>query len=412
MVVIAEWALPLFRIAIIALTPVAFLRTTPIKLLVAALVVVNVVMLYLGWHRRGPYSRGAPGILFDLLLALVSMTVFVALLPAHTFAQGLPASPLPLANYLTPCAAALAVWSSPRRQARHLQGLWAVRDLVLVGLLVPLLAGFCLLNGYSLDELRWADLTMQAVPTWIALLIGYAIARIAADFAAAQAELVRAQTEERLSAVEQEHNRHFDWLHSRVLPVLGTISLHLESGRITTGEAAKAARDVDVAIREQRHRDLLNEREVRLADIVSFYMRWSNPRRDGAGLPVAGAGLGGVTLDGETADLVDRALGGLVSNANKYAGPDRWTCAVSRAHGTIVIRVEDDGPGFPGSHLSRPGSSLNDLRCALEAAGGRLRRLQPASGSATIMEARIPEEYRAREHDVRGEDDGAHSARR
>lgn len=392
MVVIAEWVIPLFRIAIIAMTPLQLMRTGPIKFLVAALVAINAVMLYLGWHRRGPYSRGRPGIVFDLLFALLSMTLFVVLLPSHTYARMLPDSPLPLANYLAPCAAALAVWSAPRPPAGRVRALHGLRDVILVGALLPLLAGFCLLNGYRPAELRWADLTMQVVPTWIALFVGYAIARIAVDFARSQADLIRAQTEERLNAVEHEHNRHFDWLHSRVLPVLGTIALHLESGRLSVSEAAAAARDVDFAIRQKRHRDLLNDRNVRLADIVSFYMRFSKPQRDHAGRPVTGVALGGVTLDGETAHLVDRTLGGLVSNASKYAGPDHWTCNVSRGDGRIIIRVEDNGPGFPDSRLTQPGTSLSDLRCALEAAGGALTRLAPLSGSGTVMIASIPEE--------------------
>lgn len=400
MVVVAEWAVPLFRIAIIAMTPVQFLGTAPIKLLVAALVAINAVMLYLGWHRRGPYSRGRPGIAFDLLLAVASMTLFVVLLPTRTYARMLPDSPLPLANYLAPCAAALAVWTAPRPPARTVRVLHVLRDVILVGALIPLLAGFCLLNGYQPAELRWTDLTMQVVPTWIALFVGYAIARIAVDFAASQADLIRAQNEARLDAVEREHNRHFDWLHSRVLPVLGTIGLHLEPGRISVSDAATAARDVDFAIRQKRHRDLLGDRNVRLADIVSFYMRSSHAHRDRTGRPVTGAALGGVTLSGERADLVDRTLGGLVSNASKYAGPDRWTCQVTRRDGSIVIRVEDDGPGFPDSQLTQPGSSLNDLCCALEAAGGALTRQAPRSGSGTVMVARIPEG-----------NDGPHSAR-
>jgi signal transduction histidine kinase len=107
---------------------------------------------------------------------------------------------------------------------------------------------------------------------------------------------------------------------------------------------------------------------------------------------VAGAALGGVTLDTDKADLVDRTLGDLVSNANKHAGPDRWMCQVTRSGGSIVIRVEDSGPGFPDSQLSQPGSSLNNLRGALEAAGGTLTRMAPHSGSGAIMVARIPEE--------------------
>ncbi|MBO0715624.1 MAG: hypothetical protein J2P59_12770, partial [Acidimicrobiales bacterium] len=141
MVVIAEWAVPLFRIAIIAMTPLQLMRTGPIKFLVAALVAINAVMLYLGWRRRGPYSRGRPGIVFDLLFALLSMTLFVVLLPTRTYAQMLPNSPLPLANYLAPCAAALAVWTAPRPQAGHLRALHRLRDIVLVGTLLPLLAG-------------------------------------------------------------------------------------------------------------------------------------------------------------------------------------------------------------------------------------------------------------------------------
>lgn len=400
MVVIAEWTVPVFRASILATTPLQFLRVTPIQFLVAALVVINAVLLYLGWHHRGLYSRGGPGIVFDVLLALVSMALFAVLLPTRTYARGLPDAPLPLANFLAPCAVVLGLWRAPRPQARHVGALYGLRDIVLVGALIPLFAGFCLLNGYPLAELRWVDLTMQAVPSWIALFLGYAFARIAVDFAASQADLIRAQDEERFNVVEREHNRHFDWLHSRVLPALGTIGLHLESGRISVNEAATVARDLDLAIREQRHNDLLKDRNIRLADIVSFYMRFSHPKPDDAGRPVDGAALGGVTLGAEMAHLVDRALGGLVSNALKYAGPDSWTCQVTRSDGSIVIRVEDSGPGFANTQLTRPGSSLNDLRCALEAAGGSLTRLARLSGSGSVMVARIPEE-----------DNGSHPAR-
>lgn len=392
MVILAEWAVPLFRLAILAMTPLHLLRTAPIRVLVGSLVAAYLVLLYLAWHRRGPYGRGPAGIVFDVALVVVVMVLFAALLPARTYAQPMPAAPLPLANFLAPCAAVLGLWPAPGPH-RHARALYVLRDVLVVGSLVPFFAVLCLVNGYRLDELSWGDLAMQALPSWLALFVGYALARIAVDFAASQADLIRAQAEERLALVEQEQHRHFDWLHSRVLPVLSTIGLHLESGRISAEEAAAAARHVEFTIREHRHRGLLNDQQVRLADIVSFYMRFSRGNPDRAEDLSARTGLGGVTLDAVTAGLVDRTMGGLVSNAAKHAGPGRWTCHVSRTPGTIVIQVEDDGPGFSESQMTQPGTSLNDLRCALVEAGGSLTRVAPDTGPGTVMIAYIPEDH-------------------
>lgn len=392
MVILAEWTVPLFRLAILAMTPLHLLRTVPIRVFVPSLVTAYLVLLYLAWHRRGPYARGWAGIVFDLLLTVFVMVLFAALLPTRSYAQALPEAPLPLANFLAPCAAVLGLWPAPGPHP-HARAFYVLRDVVVVGALVPFFAVLCLLNGYRLDQLSWGDLAMQALPSWLALFVGYALARIAVDFAASQAGLIRAQAEERLALVEQEQHRHFDWLHSRVLPVLSTIGLHLESGRISAEEAAAAARHVEFTIREHRHRGLLDAQQVRLADIVSFYMRFARRNPDSADDLTAGTGLGGVTLDAATAGLVDRTMGGLVSNAVKHAGPGRWTCQVSRTPGAIVIQVEDDGPGFPDGQLTRPGTSLNDLRCALVAAGGSLTHLAPDTGPGTVMIAHIPEDH-------------------
>jgi signal transduction histidine kinase len=75
-----------------------------------------------------------------------------------------------------------------------------------------------------------------------------------------------------------------------------------------------------------------------------------------------------------------------LANVGKYARASRGSVRVSRAAGTLVVEIADDGIG--GADASR-GSGLRGLTDRVEALDGRLRVLSPP-GHGTIVRAELP----------------------
>jgi len=112
----------------------------------------------------------------------------------------------------------------------------------------------------------------------------------------------------------------------------------------------------------------------------------------------AGAGLVGKVNGGE--DSLVRVLTNLVVNACEGDGTRGATCVTVKTRrgqeqGTVVVAVEDDGPGFPPERLKRiegfsttkaEGTGLGLYTCErlLWAGGGQLLRANRPSGGALV----------------------------
>jgi signal transduction histidine kinase len=81
-----------------------------------------------------------------------------------------------------------------------------------------------------------------------------------------------------------------------------------------------------------------------------------------------------ISVDGP-AIAIERALANVVDNACRAAGPDgRVRIVTSRAAGdSVIITVDDDGPGFGAAAGGRAGLGLEATRHVLMPLGGSLR---------------------------------------
>jgi two-component system sensor histidine kinase CpxA len=101
--------------------------------------------------------------------------------------------------------------------------------------------------------------------------------------------------------------------------------------------------------------------------------------------------------------LLARALGNLVRNALRYAGesgPVRVTA--TRAGGTVVITVDDEGPGVPPADLDRLGEPFFRPELARTREGGGVglglaivRSSIAACGGEVRFSNRAPRGFRA-----------------
>jgi len=75
-----------------------------------------------------------------------------------------------------------------------------------------------------------------------------------------------------------------------------------------------------------------------------------------------------------------------LANVVKHSGATHASIRATRANGTLVVEVEDDGVG---GAASRNGSGLRGLADRVEAQGGTLR-IESAPGSGTRIVGEIP----------------------
>lgn len=372
----AEWTGSAFRIFNLATTDHRFDRTTRIHVLFAAMVAINTATLILSLRRRGPFTWGRAGVVFEIAESAGTMLLLAILLPARSYQSGLPGQ-LPLANYLCPLAVLLAIY---RRAAAGTGRAWraVLSDLFLMGLLVPYFALLAVVNGYRPDQIRWDNLASQAAPTVLAVFIGYGLWRVVRDFADAEVQ-----------AADAQHEAFSAWLHSELLGTLAALRLLTNPTTTATARTRTAAitaglEDLDQAVRSAQHHLTLDQDSVAVADLIAHQVR-----RFRTVVHVDSPGMvGGWRLDGPAARHLDRLLGDVFTNATQ-AGATRINLTVDRHRHHYLIQVTDNGPGIPDDALDHPETSLGRLAAATAALGGTLTGRRNNQGGTRIT-ATIP----------------------
>jgi signal transduction histidine kinase len=73
-----------------------------------------------------------------------------------------------------------------------------------------------------------------------------------------------------------------------------------------------------------------------------------------------------------------------VSNALKHAAPSEIRIGLERRGDTIVLEIDDDGPGLPEQMPEGSGMGLRVMRHRAEMLGGRLEQGAPPAGGTRI----------------------------
>lgn len=78
-----------------------------------------------------------------------------------------------------------------------------------------------------------------------------------------------------------------------------------------------------------------------------------------------------------------------LTNASKHAGGSRVEVCLSRVEGQLLLRIQDQGPGFDPSALPDRGYGLRNMAARAESIGGSLH-VESAPGAGTRVQVRLP----------------------
>ncbi|OZC03273.1 hypothetical protein BSZ36_09955 [Rubricoccus marinus] len=208
-------------------------------------------------------------------------------------------------------------------------------------------------------------------------------AQLVADRARLEAQLAEA----RLSALRMQLNPHFLF---NTLNAVSALVEHDPAGvRTMIARLSSLLRRVldsdgsvqEMPLREEADflRDYLDVQQIRLQDRLRVEESWE-PGTLAALVPP-------LILQ----PLVENAVGHGISQISDRVGTVRLSA--SRVGATLVLRVEDDGPGLPPeAKSSRLGVGLANTRARLDAlyGGAASLTLSPASGGGVVAEVVIP----------------------
>ena len=189
--------------------------------------------------------------------------------------------------------------------------------------------------------------------------------------------------------LEQQHENYeefFNFLHSHVK---GSI-LAIKKKGVSADSALSQLRYLDEVVTTRRLQMMGFTGNVPLAAIFKEHIR----RFEGS---VGRAPqIGALSVDRTAAQLIDRALGDLLSNAVHHGS--RVDIDFTRHDGLLRLQVSDDGPGLPDDVLDDPSTSLFRLRRDARSVGGDLTAQQAAQPGACLVFSvpiRIPRRRRS-----------------
>ena len=251
-----------------------------------------------------------------------------------------------------------------------------------------------------------ADLASTALVIPICVLVGESLAWVVARFTRSQEALLQAEEERRrllsrlVSAQEEERRRIAEDIHDDPIQVMTVAGMRLQMLRrqLSGGKQAEALERLEVivarAVERLRHlmfelRPYALDREG-LGAALRLYLEEQSKEEGGPLFSLVDH------LSEEpppnTRVILYRVAQELLTNAKKHAGASHVEAVLEQREGAFVLRVIDDGTGFPPGDRAapRPGHlGLAAIREHAEMGGGRFR-IESVAGHGTKVEFSIP----------------------
>ncbi len=264
-------------------------------------------------------------------------------------------------------------------------GAWLGRFLrspVHIGVVLALVVGAWLLtarSGTLRIVLLYGAFLLTVTTAWLAIIAVVHLDR--------RVQIAREDFERRV--VEREHRRRGHWLHDDVCSDLRSARLRIESGSVAEADVGGLLDDLEHQLRMRQLDEFIDAGSVRLAEIIQPYVR--RAQQEGVTIEESPTlDSGGVVVAGDTARLVQRAMGVLVPNA-MHAGSPSIAVRLRVTEGTVEVEVEDHGGGFDLDTVPL-GRGLDRLRDELGPEHLRSTRTDDGSIVQAIIALRPPGE--------------------
>lgn len=205
---------------------------------------------------------------------------------------------------------------------------------------------------------------------------------------------------ERASAVSVERERIARDLHDEVGATLTAVSARLELARRGTtqgvaGEVQQAQNLLEGAARTMS--EIIwsaDPRQDTLEATVAYLLHYAADWLEGAGLRcelVLPQAMPDVPLPAALRHDLLLVVKEALNNVVKHAGATRVRMSVEFERGRFVVRIEDNGSGWPTGmrHRNRSGHGVSNMRRRIEAHGGTFR-IGPGAGQGTQVSFEVP----------------------
>jgi two-component system, NarL family, sensor histidine kinase DesK len=270
---------------------------------------------------------------------------------------------------------------------------WRSRVWIVAVTVLVLLAFVLTTTGFTTPASAWA--TLAAAAGFGIAVIGWALIRTDGQRRRYEDELASWAAER---AAQGERLRIARELHDLASHGLGLITVRAAAAGAVTGPAAEAERVTALADIERVSRQATTELRRMLAVLRTAGPAPLRPGDTLDDLPaiVGAAGMSatlGIAEVGEVSPGVQLTVCAIVRealhNTLRHAGPVGARVEVHRDGDTVVVSVQDDGPGPGWQPQPGAGHGLHGLRERVQALDGTLRAGPAADG--WLLAARIPD---------------------
>ncbi|HEU5347258.1 MAG TPA: sensor histidine kinase, partial [Ktedonobacterales bacterium] len=197
-------------------------------------------------------------------------------------------------------------------------------------------------------------------------------------------------------AVVEERNRLARELHDSVKQQMFALTMLLGSAQLEVDEQSEARRILNEAERitssaQQEMAALIQAlRPVALAnkDVRAALRELCDDWQQRHGIACALDVPDALTMEPAAEQQVFRIVQEALANVARHSGATRVEVRVADEHGTLVVRVRDNGHGFSVARAHGRGVGLSSMRERVEELGGTLH-ISSATGG-TRIEIRIP----------------------
>lgn len=250
---------------------------------------------------------------------------------------------------------------------------WPRRPLAAWGLVAVTVTAYvagCLLAGAELPLLPAGRMVMQALVSWVGLLMVRRVARLCD-------ELAKRTAERRSVAVAARARRAADRAYLALLHDTASTTFLMVSTRGVDDFdwlPGQARRDLELLT---AHSSVV-DREVDLAELLNSLTSYP-------GLDLRLAVRGPLPMPVEQALAIYHGVREALSNVRRHAGDPNPTLTAEHSDGRVIVRVRDHGRGFASDHVSPHRKGLShSIRGRMAEAGGQATVVSAPGEGTTV----------------------------